>query len=380
MSALDTLLATQQGPNILGTVNQGIQNNNLQQQNQQRNRLLDFQVQGQQQQNKARADAADKERFERLVTQTASLIGDVTDPQEFSQMIANANFLDAEAKQIAIQFGPDGVRRAAAQVSGSRGINQKSAGQREFDSLTSGLNEEDAEKARRIKLRLDAGAVGSSSQTIANQGTSQQVGESQAVIAGLEETAKATAKGRVSLAFKPQIEQAVISARLKAQDRGEAFNSLNQLQAALPNLSKAVEELRDLSTVATSTLGGKAFDSVVKESGFGSTKGATARAKFIAIVSNQVLPLLKPTFGAAFTVPEGDALRATMGDPDATPEAKMAQLDAFIEQKIRDIETKQAQLGQPIQQALPQGITEDDIAETMRANNMTREQVMQRLQ
>ena len=87
--------------------------------------------------------------------------------------------------------------------------------------------------------------------------------------------------------------------------------------------------------------------SAVKQSGFGATKGATARAKFIAIVNNQVLPLLKETFGAAFTFQEGESLKATMGDPDASAEEKMVQLDAFIAQKMRDIETKQRQLSQP---------------------------------
>jgi len=86
------------------------------------------------------------------------------------------------------------------------------------------------------------------------------------------------------------------------------------------------------------------FDFAVKQTGFGSTKGATSRVKFIAIVNNQVLPLLKETFGAAFTAQEGEALKATMGDPDASPEEKMAQLDAFIAQKTRDIETRERQL------------------------------------
>ena len=96
-------------------------------------------------------------------------------------------------------------------------------------------------------------------------------------------------------------------------------------------------------------MAGRVFDFAVKESGFGSTEGATARAKFIAIINNQVLPLLKPTFGGSFTVSEGDELKATMGDPNATPEEKMAALDAFIDQKQRDIRTKQAQLNAPQQ-------------------------------
>jgi hypothetical protein len=173
--------------------------------------------------------------------------------------------------------------------------------------------------------------------------TTAQVAESEAEIV----TAKETAKLKSQLKMKPQIEAAVVTARKEAEERGEVLTDLNRMTAALPGLTTAVDQLRDLSSIATSTIGGKIFNAAVKETGFGSTKGATAKAKFIAIVNNQVLPLLKPTFGSAFTETEGDALRATMGDADATPEEKMAQLDAFIDQKKRDVETKQAQLAQP---------------------------------
>jgi len=158
--------------------------------------------------------------------------------------------------------------------------------------------------------------------------------------------AREEAKLEKQLIFKPQIETAVTEAKALATERGEAFTDLSRAQAALPGLNDAVSQLRELAQIATSTIGGRIFDAAVRETGFGATTGATARSKFIAIINNQVLPLLKPTFGAAFTVQEGAELKATMGDPDTTPEQKMAQLDAFIDQKVRDIETKQRQLDQ----------------------------------
>ncbi len=172
--------------------------------------------------------------------------------------------------------------------------------------------------------------------------TDKEVVKQEAQIAG----GKQEAVLEQQLTFKPQIEAAVTEARTQAAERGEAFTELNQAEAALPGLEVAVGNLRELAQTATSTIGGRAFDTATKELGFGSTEGATARAKFIAIVNNQVLPLLKPTFGSAFTEREGEALKATMGDPDATPAEKMVQLDAFLEQKIRDIETKRARLKQ----------------------------------
>lgn len=201
--------------------------------------------------------------------------------------------------------------------------------------------------------------------------------------------AGARAKGTLEqqLVFKPQIESAVTEAKALAKERGEAFTDLTRATAALPGLQEAVGQLRELSQIATSTIGGRIFDAAVRETGFGATTGATARSKFIAIINNQVLPLLKPTFGAAFTVQEGAELKATMGDPDTTPEQKMVQLDAFIAQKVRDIETKQLQLqqgGSPTtgltSSALGRKVSEEDIADTLAANpGLTREQLLLQL-
>lgn len=236
------------------------------------------------------------------------------------------------------------LRQMALKSDEVRGMIGKgaSAGQREFESLIKDFSPEDQKKARRVKAGLDARKVGSADITIAEDDLTDIVAESKGDIAGAVEGGKLTKQ----LEFKPQIESAVTKARAEATRKGEVLTEFNQAKAALPGLTSAVNELRELAQMATSTIGGRVFDAAVKETGFGATKGATARAKFIAIVNNQVLPLLKPTFGAAFTVQEGEALKATMGDPNATPEEKMVQLDAFIAQKLRDIETKEAQLDQ----------------------------------
>ena len=64
----------------------------------------------------------------------------------------------------------------------------------------------------------------------------------------------------------------------------------------------------------------------------------------VSIVDNQVLPLLRPIFGAAFTAAEGDRLRNALLDPDSTPGSRKAQLDAFLEQMQRNIEVKRSEL------------------------------------
>jgi hypothetical protein len=172
-------------------------------------------------------------------------------------------------------------------------------------------------------------------------------------------------KAEQELKFKPRITSAVKLAEKAAAERGDVLTDLDRMTAAMPGLEDVVSDLRELAPIATSTLGGKLFDGAVKQTGFGSTKGATARAKFIAIIDNQVLPLLKPTFGAAFTVQEGEALRATLGNPDSSPEEKIAQLDAFLAQKVRDVESKGRQLGAPqadVQQGADiQSLSNDDL-------------------
>lgn len=150
---------------------------------------------------------------------------------------------------------------------------------------------------------------------------------------------------------EPGIRAAIKAAEVAATARGETLSEFKKATAALPGLIEVTTRLKDLAPIVTNTFSGKIFDAAAKEAGF-ATKGGTARAEFQSIIDNQVLPLLKPTFGAAFTVAEGDSLRATLGDPDATPEAKVAQIDAFIAQKMRNLQASEAELTKPV--VLPQ--------------------------
>jgi hypothetical protein len=167
---------------------------------------------------------------------------------------------------------------------------------------------------------------------------------SEASLAGDKAASQELAKAEVQYKWKGIIAAEVKKAEAAATERGEVLNDLQRMEASLPALKQSVAELTKLATASTSTMAGKGYDILVKEMGFGSTEGATAQAKFIAIVNNQVLPLLRQTFGAAFTAVEGESLKKTMGDPNASPEVKMAQLDAFITQKVRDIESKKNQI------------------------------------
>lgn len=165
--------------------------------------------------------------------------------------------------------------------------------------------------------------------------------------------------GKGGQAATPQIGidnagKAADTAAGKAQ--GEAVASYRSMASKLPGLQGVVNELDKIAEEATYTLAGQGRDAVARQFGI-TTDGALARTKYIAMVDNQILPLLRDTFGAQFTVAEGESLRATLGDPNKSPQEKQAVLKAFIEQKKRDVEALALQsMGQlPGQMPAPQG-------------------------
>ena len=166
-------------------------------------------------------------------------------------------------------------------------------------------------------------------------------------LAGRKAEAVETSKLSVKRDIQPQIVKAVKAAEAEATSKGETLTDLNRMNAAMPGLEEVVSKLKDLSSTMTTTLGGRVFDTASRELGFGGTKGGTDRAKFVAIVNNQVLPLLKQTFGGAFTIQEGEKLAATLGSANLSHQERAAELDAFIEAKRREIESKGIEVGQP---------------------------------
>ena len=221
------------------------------------------------------------------------------------------------------------------------------ASQRQFQYHMGVYNDPKADpetkKASAIALGLVARAGSSAAERTA---TDPELG--QAIVKQKEAEAEAAETGtsKAKLNYGPQITKAVKLAEKAAIERGDVLNDLDRMTAALPGVRDAVSQLRELAPLTTTTWGGKVWDAAVKQTGFGATKGSTAAAKFQAIVDNQVLPLLKPTFGGSFSVQEGESLKATLGDVNASAEEKLATLDAFINQKERDIQSKKTQTNQ----------------------------------
>jgi hypothetical protein len=132
----------------------------------------------------------------------------------------------------------------------------------------------------------------------------------------------------------------------EGKDEGEAVAAWRRMSSQMPGIEKVVKDLDTLAGSATYTPGGKVLDAGMRWLDMEPRDAAVARTKYMAMVDNQVLPMLRDTFGAQFTVQEGESLRATLGAPDKTPTEKKAVLTAFIEQKRRNIEALALQTGQ----------------------------------
>lgn len=268
------------------------------------------------------------------------------------QMI-NLATTDPEEALNKVKAGREQAGRALSLVDKILGKTEKTAAgseQRFFESLTSELTPEQQKKAGLVELGLESRAVGTGAGTIAKEGLTEIVAASQGIIEEAVAGAKVTGAAKAKAKLAPLIAktEAFITTQVKlaesaAKERGEVLTDLARMEATLPGLTEVVGKLKELAKIATSTVGGRVFDIASKEFGFGATKGATARTKFGAMVSNQILPLLKPTFGGSFSVQEGDELRGTMGDKDLSIDEKLATLEAFMDQKERDIRGKKLQ-------------------------------------
>lgn len=150
------------------------------------------------------------------------------------------------------------------------------------------------------------------------------------------------ARGKPAANYSPYVQGAIAGAKAENTKIGEASGEsaveLKGLERALPGLEKVVTDLSALGKKATYTRVGQVADAVRRQLDMGVGPGAIARKEYIAKVDNEVLPLLRSTFGAQFTQKEGESLKATLGDPNASPEEKDAVLRSFIQTKRSQIE------------------------------------------
>jgi hypothetical protein len=105
-------------------------------------------------------------------------------------------------------------------------VSAKTAGQREFESLTGGLTGEQIKQARLIELGLSPRAVGSAVQTITDKGIAEQIGKTKATIKQREKFGELTANSRA-----------------KTIDAG--IEKISKIDLGLNNINRAVALLND---------------------------------------------------------------------------------------------------------------------------------------
>lgn len=131
------------------------------------------------------------------------------------------------------------------------------------------------------------------------------------------------------------------------REKQAKFDDLRRMESKLPELFDNVQNLSAIGKEATYTRLGYLKDEALKELGFGATEGSVAANKYNAAVKNQVFPLLRETFGAQFTVKEGESLLETLGTGYKSPEEKNAILQAFIDQKVASVNSERRRVGLP---------------------------------
>lgn len=155
----------------------------------------------------------------------------------------------------------------------------------------------------------------------------------------------------------------------KGKAAGEAANLLADYQSSLPRLEQVVGELSGLGKTATYTIAGQTLDSAKRQAGLPVGEGAVTRTEYISKVDNEVLPLLRQTFGAAFTQKEGESLKATLGDANKSPEEKDAVLRSFIATKQAQIETAKRRVGGFTENMMNTPNSPDNIGSMGQGNN-----------
>lgn len=193
------------------------------------------------------------------------------------------------------------------------------AGQREFESLTSGLSKEERERARRIELGLDPRAVGSAAITTATTGLTGDVAESQAVIEGAKAGGREAAKLEEQLNKLPQVKAAVASAEQQVKELGDRRTTAAQNQIAMSMYETAIQGL---------------------VSGLEGTETGAIAGRLPAITANQqiaegavaaIAPILKATFRTSgegtFTDKDQELLMAMVPTRKDEPEARAAKIN-----------------------------------------------------
>lgn len=242
---------------------------------------------------------------------------------ELQKQLKQAQIQENQAKAAAAVANPGGSLPATLQVN---------------NAIQKALQQGDAETANRIAWLHRSGAYG-----VDTFGNQMSIPEQMARNAGMKSGAQELAQLQQKAIYEPNIAKQTAIQKQKAQQELE----LGERVATLPQLEGTTQELSELGQRATYTKAGQALDYLRSQAGLEPRKGAVARTEYMSLVDNQILPLLRQTFGAQFTQQEGQSLKTTLGDPNLSPQQKDAVLRSFINQKKATINSMERQLGIP---------------------------------
>jgi len=189
------------------------------------------------------------------------------------------------------------------------------------------------------------GATGALAQQLIDEGSANNMSEALQLIKG-GAGARGKLEADVELGRKASEEKAI--GKETGKEMGISIAKFEDFKAGLPGLEKTVSSLRDLAEAATYTDVGKFNDAVKRQLGVDVGDAAEARSKLETVIRVEVLPLLKPTFGAAFTVNEGEWLLSTLGDVNMSPREKQAQIDARVAGWVKEGERLASRVGEEV--------------------------------
>jgi len=149
----------------------------------------------------------------------------------------------------------------------------------------------------------------------------------------------------VELQMQPMIEREKNKAQELGKAEGQITAEMRDRMATMPQLQQVANRLSALGKLATYTMTGQARDFLMRQAGMDVPDAAVARTEYISIVDNEILPLLRQTFGAQFTQKEGESLKVTLGDPNKSPQEKDAVLRSFIQTKMETINSQARRVG-----------------------------------
>jgi hypothetical protein len=239
-----------------------------------------------------------------------------------------------------------------AKMYGEKTMGQDAKSQH-FDYMASDLNEEEIKKAKRINLGLAPrqGTKSKEERLVEEPDVAEKIIGYESKKAGAVEESKL----RKKFELEPMLKAANAQAAVEGKDRGDDIVKLKFLDANMPNIESTVGILNELNKTATYTPAGLFVDSSFRTLGLPVPEGATTRAQAKSLIDTTILPLLKPTFGAAFTENEGNRLLATWGDQNASPEEKEMALQGMLTSVKLQAQTLRRKLGKSVPEEVKEG-------------------------